>query len=393
MQFRVQVNWRLGQDSAYGGAGEGLMDKEVGWRIRILSFSLFVSACSQTIPTVPTPRFIAWSQVDPTTPKRICVLPFADKAKVPGITNQVRQSFAGHLSIKHFADTELYDIDSRLETLGSGWQTTSAQDLGRTLGCNALVYGEVTRANRLYLALYSQLTLEGGIHLVDTETGQTLVKETYATKFRSAGFPLSPLAIIPDALKNLNNLSDAQMIRAVDDLGRNLASKVPDLPALPTYSSTASVPSAPPHAERPSTSQIPASPLMVAEKKKLPSARTVAQPEASTFDVPLPTTPLNTKNAPSVTVNAPTAISPSMQGEGYRLQVAALRTPVEAQRVVHLLRSKGYEPIVAQSVGTKPIWHRVVLGPFPSIHTAQEVGAQINKSLQLSPVVINQSRP
>jgi len=364
------------------------MGKGVGWCAKILSFSLFISACSQTTPTVPTPRFIAWSQADRTIPKRVCVLPFADKITVPGLANQVRQSFAGHLSIKHFADAELHDIDSRLEILGSKWQASSAQDLGRTLGCNALVYGEVTQASRLYLALYSQLTLEGSILLVDTETGQTLVKETYATKFRSAGLPLSPLSIIPDAIKNLNNLSDVQMVRAVDDLGRNLADKVPDLPALPTYQSTAPIPSAPPNVERPSTPQIPA-PALVAEKKKLPPARTVAQLESSAFDVPPTNAPLNAKKAPNVTVNTVTTASKNMQDEGYRLQVAALRTPAEAQRVVLLLRGKGYKPIVAQSVGTQPVWHRVVLGPFSTIHSAQEIGVQINKTLRLSPVVIN----
>ncbi len=231
------------------------MDKVDRWWAGVLSFSLLVSACSQTTPTAPTPRFIAWSQADRATTKRICVLPFADKIQVPGLANQVRQSFAGHLSIKHFADAELHEIDSRLETLGPKWQTTPAQDLGRTLSCNALVYGEVTRASRLYLALYSQLTLEGNILLVDTETGQTLLKEAYATKFRSADIPLSPLSIIPDAVKNLNNLSDAQMIRAVDDLGRNLANTVPDLPALPTHQSVTAIPLAPPNGEPPSPPQ------------------------------------------------------------------------------------------------------------------------------------------
>jgi cell division septation protein DedD len=81
-----------------------------------------------------------------------------------------------------------------------------------------------------------------------------------------------------------------------------------------------------------------------------------------------------------------------MRDEGYRLQVAALRTSTEAQKVVRLLRTKGYRPIVTQSVGTKPVWHRVVLGPFPTIHSAQTVGAQIHKVLPFSPVVINQPR-
>ncbi len=77
------------------------------------------------------------------------------------------------------------------------------------------------------------------------------------------------------------------------------------------------------------------------------------------------------KHQPEI-VNTVIPASTRTQDEGYRLQVAALRTSAEAQKVVQLLRTKGYQPIVAQSVGTKPIWHRVVLGPFPTIHSAQE---------------------
>jgi cell division septation protein DedD len=368
------------------------MGKGVAWCAGVLSFSVFISACSQTTPTVPTPRFIAWSQADRTTTKRVCVLPFADKVKVPGLASQIRQSFAGHLSIKHFADTELHEIDSRLETLGPQWHSTSAQELGRILGCNALIYGEVTRASRLYLALYSQLTLESNILLVDAKTGQTLVKDGYATKFRSAGLPLSPLSFVPDAVRTLTNLSDMQMVRAVDDLGRNLAGKVPDLPALPTYQS-ATAPSAPPDADDLPTPRNPASAL-AAEREHLPPARTVAQLNSSTFDVPPTSGTVTAKDTPAVTVNTGTAMSTNgTPGEGYRLQVAALRTSTDAQKVVRLLRTKGYQPIVAQSVDTKPIWHRVVLGPFPTIHSAQIVGAQIHKVLPFSPVVINQPRP
>lgn len=367
------------------------MGKGVAWCAGVLSFSFFLSACSQTPPTVPTSHFLAWSQTDSLNGKRVCVLPFADEAKVPGLANRIRQSFAGHLSIKHFVDTELHEIDSRLETLGPGWQTLSAQDLGKALGCNALIYGEVTKVSRLYLALYSQLTLESNILLVDASTGQTLVKDGYATKFRSAGLPLSPLSFVPDAVRTLSNLSDTQMVRAVDDLGRNLAGKVPDLPALPTYRSAAA-PSAPPNAELLTPPRVPVS-AFTAEKKLLPPTRTVAQLETSTFDVPPTNAAVNTKSAQVAAAHSGTTAPPPVQAEGYRLQVAALRTATEAQKVVQLLRTKGYQPIVAQSVDTKPIWHRVVLGPFPTIHAAQTVGAQIHKVLPFSPVVINQVRP
>jgi cell division septation protein DedD len=314
----------------------------------------------------------------------VCVLPFVDKANVPGLANKVRQSFAGHLSIKHFADAELYEIDSRLETFGAQWQIASTQDLGKALKCNALVYGEVTQASRLYLALYSQLTLEGGILLVDAETGQTLVKDSYATKFRSAGVPLSPLSVLPDVVKNLSNLSDAQMVRAVDDLGRHLAEKVPDLPAMPAPRIVATTFPTETKADPPAAANIPLV-SFPAEKKQLPPLRTVAQLDSSASDAtsqPMPVAKENPQRAATRRV--------AVKDEGYRLQVAALRTPADAQRVVLLLRSKGYKPAVTRSVGTTPIWHRVVLGPFPSISSAQKIGAQINKVLNFSPIVMTQ---
>ena len=365
------------------------MAKRIAKCVGILGFSLFALACSQTTPTVPTPNFISWSQANREAPKHVCVLPFVDKANEPRLATQVRQSFAGHLSIKHFVDRELHDIDSRLATLGPEWQTVAAQDLGRTLGCHALIYGEVTRASRLYLALYSQLTLEGRILVVEAETGQTLVEDSYATKFRSAGLPLSPLSLVPDAVRTFTNLSDTQMVRAVDDLGRNLAAKVPDLPTAPTSQVVATVLS--PLEKAPRSSPPTPSPSLVG-KSDLPAVQTVAQLESSAFDVPPTSTSTSSKDTqPSSTGSSlPSSIIPT---ESYHLQVAALRTSAEAQRVVLLLRKQGYQPNVTRSVGTTPVWHRVLLGPFPSIHAAQKIGARIHSTLRFSPIVTRPATP
>ncbi|MGE0820641.1 MAG: SPOR domain-containing protein [Candidatus Binatia bacterium] len=354
-----------------------------GW---VLSVSLLFAACSQTVLPPPPPNFVAWSHLSPVTPKRVCVLPFIDRTDTPGLADQVRRSFAGQLSVKHFIDVELYRIDDQLEAVGPDWRNLTVQQLGRTLGCEALIYGEVTKASRLYLALYSQLTLEGNIQMVETEAGQTLVHDAYATKFRSAGVPLSPLSIVPDAVKNLSNLSDEQMTRAVDDLSRHLAMRIPDLPDLespqpaqfaqtpPPSSASAPIPEFMPATES-------ASALSAPEEQ-------IAQVGSSVYDVPpgmkedQEPPPLPSANSGFTEPQTPT------ESEGYRLQIAAFSTRQGAERAIGLLRDKGYEPIITTSTGASPIWHRVTLGPFPSIHSAQEVGAEINKVLPFSPIVI-----
>jgi len=208
-----------------------------------VGFALLCFACSikplkPVAPATPTPAFASWSHSGEPD-KRLCVLPFNDRTGVtemPGredLAAYVRESFAGHLSIRRFADAELHEIDTQLDTITGGWENQPPQQLGKFLHCDALVYGEVTRAKRLYLGLYSQLTLEGEVHIVSATTGQFLLAASHTTRFRSGTLPFSIIEVIPGAVMNLHNMTDAQLVRAIDDLGRRLAEKVPDLPLSP----------------------------------------------------------------------------------------------------------------------------------------------------------------
>jgi hypothetical protein len=254
----------------------------------------------------------------------------------------VRESFAGHLSTKRFSDAELHEIDTHLSVIFGDWKTRSAQQLGKTLQCDALIYGEVTTAERLYLGLYSQLTLEGQIRVVDPSSGRSLVAESYTTKFRSGTLPFSVLAAVPNAVLNLQNLTDWQLIRAIDDLGRHLAEKVPDPP----------VPATVPYVTQP----VPRWPAQIP-----PVGEDVQQAPAR------------------------------LEQERYQLQVAAFSTPDAAQQAARVLRDKGYRPAIAESDGPSSARHRVVVGPFPSIHEARQVGAEIEKILRITPVVVQTS--
>lgn len=304
--------------------------------------SLFISACAATAvkpvaPPIPTPAFVNWSQSG-VSDKRICVLPFADKTDTEGLADQVRESFSGQLSVKRFSDVELHEIDTRLAALRGSWRNLPAQQLGQALGCQALVYGEVTKASRFYLGIYAQLSLAGTIRVVDVTTGHTLVEESYTSTFRNGGVPFSPLAVLPQAVLNLRSMTDAQMVQAIDDLGRHLAEKVPDLPTTPAV-------------------QYVAAPV--------PSASVQAEPEEVTPPVPARTD----------------------QGR-YQVQVAAFSTPGEAKQAVRLLRDKGFKPAIVKSNGPDRSRHQVVVGPFPSINEARQASVRIQKSLRFTPVVL-----
>ena len=194
--------------------------------IRVVWLVVLCTACGPHKPAPPSAQFVAWSQQG-ASPRWLCVLPFTDETDQPEVGIEVRRSFAGHLSIKRFRDVELHEIDANLP---ADWRQLPAQSLGEILGCHALVYGLVSRARRLYLGVYAEIALDGGILLIETHTGRTLVKATYRTRLRRGGVPFSPLGIAAGTVMTLHHITDAQMVRAIDDLSRNLAAAVPDLP-------------------------------------------------------------------------------------------------------------------------------------------------------------------
>lgn len=269
-----------------------------------------------------------WSQ-NGRPDKRLCVLPFANRTKVEGLADRVRESFFGRVVLKQYTDIDLRELDVRLNDFPESWGTLAPRQLGQTLQCDALLYGEVTDASNVYLGVYAQLTLEGRIRLVDAVSNRILVTGVHATKFRAGGVPFSLLELVPNAVLSLRNFSSEQMLRAIDDLSRNLADKVPDLP-----------------------NAQPTTVLTTTEHKAFPLASSRTTPEL------------------------------------YRLQVAAFSKPGEAQHAVQLLRNKGFQPTIVTAIQSEKSWHKVMLGPFPSLDAAQETGVRVQKRLPFSPVVV-----
>ena len=313
---------------------------------------LLFPACASSKPPIPTHNFVRWSQKAPQQKKQICVLPFENTSHIDGLAEKVRRGVAGHISVKRFADAELYEIDTALAGL-EDWRPLSPQALGRKLHCDALVYGRVSRLDRLYIGVYSQLALEGTIQIVAAASGRTLVHDTYTTRFHDVGLPLSPIGFATSAVQNLRAFTSSQFIRAIDDLSRNLAFRMPDLPEnILAITDT-------PNKQYPDLTK----PVRIAAKQRL--------------------TPQSRSKSKQPVAPAPT--SPSQ--DFYRVQVAAFSSHDEAQHAAKLLRDEGYTSAIAEVTGTQQAWHRVVIGPFLSVRRAREIGAQIKEQLPFEPIV------
>ena len=320
---------------------QGVVVKKIAvWGIGML---LWGSACARTA-TVPAPSvlqpssiFAAWT-AHGRPDKRMCVLPFTNRTKSEGLADRVREGIFGRLALKRFTDVDLRELDARLNTLPEAWEKLSPHQLGHALQCEALVYGEVTEASNVYVGVYAQLTLAGRIQLVETASGQTLVSDHHTTKFSTGSLPFSLLEVVPNAVLNLRIFTSEQSLRAVDDLARNLADKIPDLP-----------PSGP--------GTIIASPASSA-------------PDESRQEKPL--LPIDFTTAP----------------DQYRVQVAAFSQQGEARHIARRLRDEGFQPMVVTVATDDRLSHKVMLGPFPSLDVAQETGARVQQRLHIAPMIM-----
>lgn len=170
-------------------------------------------------------------------PRSLAILPFSDQTGTPELPRLMRESLYGHLSHRPFVDVELDRIDRRLE---DGWDHTAApptravlRDMGERLGCDAVVIGTITELERIYMGVYSQLSLGAEITIYNTHDGRRLWADRHVTRLHDGSVPLTPLGIPLSGARTGWNLRDSQIIRAVDDLARTLAERVPGPGAQP----------------------------------------------------------------------------------------------------------------------------------------------------------------
>jgi len=164
-------------------------------------------------------------------PRSIAILPFRNQTEAPGLGPMVRKSFYGHLSPRRFQDIELDVVDRAVgnpENINFDHLTPEIlRDLGTLLGCDAVLVGRVTEFERLFMGVYSQMSVGADIVIYDTHDGHRLWTDSEVTRLHDGGIPLTPLGIPLSGARSGWNLRDSQIIRAVDELTRAMAGRIP----------------------------------------------------------------------------------------------------------------------------------------------------------------------
>ena len=166
----------------------------------LMPIFLVLQSCTvATQNTIITPEittlFEGEYKVDPYMknhiPRSVAVLPFVDLSKSKEGFDVVRRGFYNHFSSLPFTDMEIYRIDSLLKKAGltdaEAIRKTSPQELGRILGVDAVVFGEISNFDKLFLVIYSQVSVGAEIKMYDTKTGNFLWSfHPYFRRFRNS---------------------------------------------------------------------------------------------------------------------------------------------------------------------------------------------------------------
>ncbi|MFH2075489.1 MAG: GNA1162 family protein [Pseudomonadota bacterium] len=164
-------------------------------------------------------------------PRTIAVLPFFDRSRSKHGFETVRRGFYNHFSSLPFKDMELYRIDDLLKKAGltdpEEINKTSPQKLGEILGVDAVVYGEISDFDKLFAVIYSQVSVGAEVKMVDAKTGNFLWSGQHVARIHEGGLSVTPVGIVATVIVAAMNMRDIQLLRACDDLFREMVKTIP----------------------------------------------------------------------------------------------------------------------------------------------------------------------
>ncbi len=223
------------------------MKKRVRWSA-VCSLSLLaafvltglISGCvvdtkdTKIVPQIST-VFNGTYKVDPYMedhkPRTVAVLPFVDKSGSKEGSEAVRKGFYNHFSSLPYKDMEIHRVDRALMKAGLTdpeiIHRKSPQELGKILEVDGVIYGEISNFDKLFAGIYSQVAVGAEVRMYETKTGHFLWSGQHVARIHEGGIATTPVGIIATVIAAAMNVRDIQLLRACDDLFRDMVKTIP----------------------------------------------------------------------------------------------------------------------------------------------------------------------
>ncbi len=163
-------------------------------------------------------------------PRTIAVLPFIDESKSQKGAEAVRRGFYNHLSSLPYKDVELFRIDHLLRKAGHGdpvdVHKIPPEKFKEILNVDAVIFGTISNFDKLFAGIYSQVSVGAEINMYDTQ-GHFLWSGKHVARIHEGGISTSPVGIVASIISAAMNIRDIQLLRACDDLFRDMIKTIP----------------------------------------------------------------------------------------------------------------------------------------------------------------------
>lgn len=177
-------------------------------------------------------------QLKDNPPRTVAVLPFDNLTDKDEAFEVVRKAFYNHFSSLPYIDVEIALVDDRLkgQDLFDPAKVAKAapQDVGKIVGADAVVYGDITHYDRIYAVAYSRVSVGAELKMMDTRTGNLLWSGKHKESIHAGGLPTGPVGLILTAISTAVNLRTIQLYRCSDDLFREMVKSIPRPPLAKT---------------------------------------------------------------------------------------------------------------------------------------------------------------
>ncbi|HQB29582.1 MAG TPA: DUF799 family lipoprotein [Syntrophales bacterium] len=164
-------------------------------------------------------------------PRSVAIVPFVDQSGSREGFEIVRKCFYNHLSSLPFRDMELSRVNHLLQKAGltdpEEIRKKGARELGKILSVDAVVFGTISNFDKLFAVIYSQVSVGAQIEMYDTKTGNFLWSGEHTVRSHSGGISTTPVGIIATIVATAMNVRDIQLLRACDDLFRDMVKTIP----------------------------------------------------------------------------------------------------------------------------------------------------------------------
>ncbi|KIE59149.1 hypothetical protein A946_03850 [Methylacidiphilum kamchatkense Kam1] len=147
------------------------------------------------------------------------------------IAQRVRRVFYGFLASREFEVVPLSKIDHVLQTKNIrtevSLQSIKPEVLGKWLGADALVYGEVFPYQRFYMVMGSGIRVVLSIQIISSKTGKVLFSGRVNRNLLDINPRFDPVDIGISSVLTLTSLRDINLKRAEDEACRELVLRIP----------------------------------------------------------------------------------------------------------------------------------------------------------------------